>query len=121
MHNVDYYVEKFIQEFPEHSETLQEHLDFNGEFLGHIFFGDAINIPLTQLLSTNVDKIKIRKYISLIEDMYEQGDEYVKNIVIVTILEYIGDDKKNLNTAYTYMTKELVKMSIEVEQYLGRL
>ncbi|WBW98381.1 hypothetical protein OW730_06325 [Oceanirhabdus sp. W0125-5] len=88
--------------------------------LGHVFFSEGINEPLFELLKINTDKNLIKKYISFIEEMYSDGDDDVKNIVIVTILERLGDDGKVLSNAYSYFSKELICMSKEVESFWGR-
>ncbi|WP_425179422.1 DUF7674 family protein [Inconstantimicrobium mannanitabidum] len=88
--------------------------------LGHVFFGDAINLPLTQLLKENEDIETIRRYIDFIEYMYKTGDEAVQNIVVVTILEYLGDDKDVLANAFNFFSDDIRKKSIEVERFLGR-
>ncbi len=48
--------------------------------------------------------------------MYKMGDDVVKNIVIVTILEYLGDDKKVLTNAYNLFNDDIVNESIENEK-----
>lgn len=110
----------FLESFPEHEQMYREHIDFNGELLGHVFFADSINLPLTQLLMENTDIENIQKYIGFIERMYKNGDEAVQNIVVVTILEYLGDDKKVLENAFYFFSEEIRKKSIEVEKSLGR-
>ena len=110
----------FLENFPEHEQTYHEHIDFCEELLGHVFFGDSINLPLTQLLRENIDIETIQKYINFIDYMYATGDEAVKNIVVVTILEYLGDNKKVLENAFRFFSEDLRKKSIEVERYLGR-
>lgn len=118
--NLEECVVAFIKNFPEHEQTYREHIDFHGELLGHVFFGDAINLPLTQLLKENRDIENIQKYIDFINHMYKTGDEAVQNIVEVTILEYLGDDKKVLKNAFYFFSEDIRKESIEVERFLGR-
>ncbi len=56
------------------------------------FFAEEINEPLIELLAKNEDIAKIKKYCGFIEDMWFLGDEAVKNVVEVTILERLTDD-----------------------------
>lgn len=112
--NKKYYANKLIELFPEFHEIYQIHLNNYGELLGHVFFGE-INPILFRLLQTNEDKHSIYKYIKLIEDMYRDGDEDVKNIVEFTILEYLGDDETVLRNAFSYFSENLMWASKEVE------
>jgi hypothetical protein len=52
--------------------------------------------------------------------MYKMGDDVVKNIVIVNILEYLGDDKEALTNSYNLFNDDIVNASIENEKSLGR-
>jgi hypothetical protein len=118
--NLQECIEDFIKSFPEHEHTYREHIDFYGELLGHVFFGDTINLPLTQLLKENIDTESIEKYIGFIERMYKNGDEYVQNIVVAPILEYLGDDEIVLKNAFKFFSDDIRKISIEVEKSWGR-
>lgn len=87
------FAEKFISLFPEKKQPLDEHYSDYNELLGHIYFAEALNEPLIEMLSSQSDETRISKYCSFIEDMWLNGDEDVVNIVEVTILERLSDDK----------------------------
>ncbi len=118
--NIKYYAEKFLQLFPEYVNEYQNHIQNYGKILGHVFFGDAINQVLFALLKDNTDKILIKKYIDFIKDMYSNGDSDIKNIVEVTILEYLGDDDIVLKNSFTYFSEDLKQASKDIEAQLGR-
>lgn len=82
----------FLEVFPDKEEMYFEHLQEYGELLNHIFYCEAINIPLFELLKTNQNIRHIEKYCSVIEYMWRNGDESIKNVVDVTILERLSDD-----------------------------
>ena len=86
------FAEKFVELFPDKKEMLSEHYNEYEKLLGHVFFGDEINIPLVKLLLKNTDKSLIQKYCSFVEDMWNNGNDEVRNIVEVTIVEYISDN-----------------------------
>ena len=114
-------VNMFLESFPEYEQTYENHIiDYDGKILGHVFFGDVINIPLTELLSRNIENGEIKRYINFVNLMYEKGDDSVKNIVEVTILEYLGDDKSVLQRAINYFSAEVINASKRVEIFLGR-
>ena len=110
----------FIKKFPEYRTVLEEHIKVYGEILGHVFFGDIINSQLFNLLKHSSNEDRINDLFRFINDFYIQGDETCKNIVVVTILEYLGDDREVLNKAYTYIEEDLIKESVINEQNLGR-
>jgi len=113
-------VSEFIELFPHHKSDYDEHIGDYSEILGHVFFGDVINRPLTSLLKTNTDRVSIQKYIGFVERMYALGDDDVKNIVLATILEYLGDYDDVLKNAFEYFSDELIEKSKQIEEGLGR-
>ena len=95
------------ERFPEFRMAYQEHLEDYGEILGHVFF-DVLHRALVPLLKINEDGEKIRGYIGFLEDMYANGDEDVRNIVEVTILEVLGDDETVLVNAFLFFPQNLI-------------
>lgn len=78
----------------EGSQILEEHeKDFN-EILLHVLSGDLITSPLMNLLQHHTDrKGTIQLYCKAIEVMWKYGDDTVKNVVDVTILERLSDEE----------------------------
>ena len=99
-------VGEFLVIFPEHKEYFDEHIEDYGELLQHIFYADAINNPLFDLLKNNNDSEQIKKYVHFIEYMWLRGDESVQNVVDVTILERLSDDKDVWNNLSAYISDE---------------
>ena len=115
-----YFAEKFVNHFPEHRASYQEHLDDYDKVLGHVFFGDTINQVLYELLMKNHDIQQIQKYISFINDMYVNGNDADKNVVEVTILAYLGDNDISLKNAFAYFSDDLLQASKKIETLLRR-
>lgn len=101
--SIKYFAKKLLQLFPEYQKVYQYNLKHYGEILGHVYFAE-INPVLSELLKANKNKDLIRKYINFIEDMYSRGNFDVRNVVEVTILEYLGDDEIILRNAFTYFS-----------------
>ena len=120
MINKEQFARDFIALFPQYQADYEEHLQDYSEILGHVFFGNLINQPLSELLRKNIEEQIIQKYIDFIERMYSYGDDDVKNIVEVTILEYLGDDNAVLKNAFNYFSDDLIAASKRVEALLGR-
>ena len=49
------------------------HIKDYGEVLGHVFFGNEINRPLSNLLFENRDKAKIQKYVGAGVVIFKNG------------------------------------------------
>jgi hypothetical protein len=115
--NVETAAKEFVRLFPEYMEEYSAHLEAYGEILGHVFFGDAIDSTLSRLLLENKDKDEeaIRRYIDFIEYMYSSGDASVQNVVVVTVLEYLGDDDIVLKNAFKYFSEDIIQASKQIE------
>lgn len=110
---------KLTKIFPDKAAALTQHYtDYDNQLLAHIFFADEINIPLMLLLQSNSDKKRsndiallstIQRYCSFIEEMYYDGDEDVKNVVEVTILERLSDETKIWLCFGTYLSNEFIR------------
>ena len=75
------------------SDELIEHIDTYGEILLHLYASEQVGGPLVELLKQNnlCDYVEI--YCRTIELMWRYGDEAVKNVVDVTLLERLSDDE----------------------------
>lgn len=73
--------------------------------LGHVFFGDEINRSLIELLRANNEIEAIEKYYNFIEEMWAKGTDDVINIVKVTILEMLSDEKDIWQPFGTYISR----------------
>lgn len=72
---------------------LQEHIDDYNEILLHILATDMVSEPLIDLLKTyDENTLLIECYITIVEIMWKKGDEAVRNVVDVTILERLSDE-----------------------------
>lgn len=107
----------FLEVFPEKEKLYQEHLQDYEELLNHIFYSEAINIPLFALLQENHGIPLIKTYCAVIEKMWRDGDASVVNVVDVTILERLSDDTdvwqnfgQYISSDFkTYINEELLK------------
>jgi len=107
-----------IDEFNDLKPVLQEHIEFNEELLPHVYFGECNEFFINYI---NEDKPQVlQRLFSVFEIMATQGNDDVVNILCVTILERLGDDRKVLNTARKYMGKETRELSDETEKGWGR-
>ena len=116
-------VEEFLNIFPECKDYYSDHMSDYNDLLQHIFYAEVINLPLFALLKGNSDPCQIKKYVGFIELMWSHGDESIRNVVDVTILERLSDDKDvwyNFSTYIskdfkTYINKELLSQNYAME------
>ena len=91
-------------------EIIKEYMyGDNHEFVGHVFFGDMLNVPLFDLLQNDGDEEKISKYIQAIILMFNINNPYIMNILDVTIFEYLSDSKKVWNKLGEYLPADIIK------------
>lgn len=109
----------FTGEFEEYKRYLQEHIEFNGEILNHVFFGECSNYFI-ELIGKERDIPKLKELFNYLELMATSVDDEVKELLSVTILAQIGDSKEILKKSYKYMSSETMKASNEIERFWGR-
>ena len=103
-------IEELVKLIPQEQDKIKKHIEENnGEILGHIYFGDEFTNSLIDLLKENKELDKIKNYCNFIEYMWENGDEEVLNIVDVTILESLSDDREIWNNFGKNISKEFKK------------
>ncbi|GIN86752.1 hypothetical protein J6TS2_31380 [Heyndrickxia sporothermodurans] len=105
--------------FPEYQSAYNDHIDFNEEFLPHVFFGETLNEDLPIMLTTG-DEEKLQRIFDYIEFVTKNGDIEVQEIITTTILARLGDEPKILKIAFKYMGTETIKASKEIETFWGR-
>lgn len=102
-------IERFLELFPEKKPAYIEHMEMFGALLQHPFYYENINVPLQKLLADQTDTALIRKYCAFIERMIQDGDEAVKNVADVTVLECLSDDRTLWHRFATYISDDLIR------------
>jgi hypothetical protein len=116
--NVLEVIDELTDEFKDFKPILQEHIEFNEELLPHVFFADCNNVFINLIKENNPQVLN--KLFNFFERMAADGNNDVKEILTVSILEVLGDDRHVLNIAHKYMGVETRKASDEIEKYWGR-
>jgi len=117
----DEIVNEFLDEFPEYIPMYMEHIEINNEVLPHVFFGETLNEDLPKLIEESKDKEKLDAIFTFLERMATDGDQEVKNLLMVTILERLGDEPTLLRYAvFNYMGEKTKQASIIIERFWGR-
>lgn len=112
---------KLVEATPELEQAYKEELEDWDEFPGnHNIFGNVLNPFLVELLEQpNKENLKQRIF-DFLELMALSEDVKVQEILIVTVLERLGDSEGVLREAKKYMGKMTIQFSEEVEKWLGR-
>lgn len=119
-------IELFLKDFPEFRDKAEEDKVFWQEEedekpLIHVFFGDILNpFLVNEALIKTDDTALIKRLFQFMEKMSVSKDVKVQEVLGVTILEGLGDDRKILKKARKFMRPETLKMSHEIEKGLGR-
>ena len=113
-------VEDFMIRFPELDPLFQEELQFyeGKEMLPHCFLGDVLNCYVTELLRKNTDQQQIQKIFNFYEELASSGDWNVSNLLQVTLLEYLWDEKPVYKNALKYMLPNTRSFNNAIARYL---
>ena len=104
----------FTDEFVEYKRDLQEHIEFYGATLNHVFFGEC-TIYFIELIGNEKDIPKIKDLFDYLEMMANSEDDDVKDLLSVTILAQLGDSKMLLKNAAKYMGSETGKPQLKLK------
>ena len=114
---------ELIEFIPELENEYRKEIEyFDGKFPGnHIIFGNIVNPFLLNLLEEEKNKNLIKRFFTFFEKMADCQDENVQEVLVTTVLERLGDEKKKLNIAIEYMGQKTIKLSKKIEEGLGRV
>jgi hypothetical protein len=95
----------FMLKFPELELFFREQFEFWGgvEIPSHCFLGDVLNGYVSALLRDNSDRQQIEKIFRFYEELASSDDVEVRNLLQVTLLEYLWDEKFVYKNALEYM------------------
>ena len=118
-------IEEFLESFPEYREKAEEerswwHGDVGEEPLVYIFFGNVLNESLVEELRATEHPRLLKRIFDFFERMALSPDKKVPELLTMEILEYLGDDKARLKRARKMMGRKTLKLSHEIEKFLGR-
>lgn len=85
------------------------------------FYGNTLNYYVTELLRENSDCQQIRKVFPFYEEMASSEDVEVKNLLQITLLEYLWDEKLVFRNALENMQLKTRIMNSDIGAYLKYL
>lgn len=108
MYSIDYFVDMYKKEFPDQKYKVDQHIELNGIFLGHVFFNEEIFEPLWLLFRKTQKSYDINRLVKIIELMLFEGDDYVKSVVVTNILNTIKIEADIIETAMPYFSEDTI-------------
>ena len=94
--------------FPENKQYYKEHIRDYGTVLAHVFAIETINIPMEKDFNVGSESETFRKYCTLIQSLWENGDDEVRNVIDVTILESISNHERMWKAFGRYISQEFI-------------
>ena len=94
--------------FPENKQYYKEHIRDYGTVLAHVFTIETITIPIEKDFSVDSESETFQKYCKLIQSLWENGDDEVRNVIDVTILESISDHERMWKSFGRHISQEFI-------------
>ncbi|OQM44370.1 hypothetical protein B6A27_17370 [Anoxybacillus sp. UARK-01] len=116
---IEVFTKEFLELCPEYKEAYVKHIEYNEEFLPHVFFGETLNEDLPELIRKRA-WYKVKKIFDFIELMLKEGDINVQEVITMTVLARLGDEPEIMEKTLKYMGPETRKASEEIEIFWGR-
>lgn len=108
--------EFFLSTREECTESIKEY----GEVLETVVIEDIFMPRVLELLAENKNPELLKKVFDYFEEIVNGDDSDFINILFITVLEILGNDKRVLETAKQYMGPETALLQIEADRQLGR-
>ena len=96
---------RIVALYPELKDAYKENFQKYDEFLGEDFFVNHANKYIMQTIRSH-DTQQLKKLFKILSDIYENGSNDVQDLVVVTILGEIDNDKELLEKCREYITDD---------------
>ena len=126
-YDVNSLANKFGVLYPEFKDSIRENIANYGEFLPEIFFKE-VGTPKVLEVIKNGSKDERKKLFKMLNEIYEDGTNEVQDIIGVSILGEMRNDKEMMSVAMEYMSdymagpvKEINKIMRKKNKYTRKL
>lgn len=102
------------------SDEYKKSIEENGEILGTVIIEDVFMPEVIKLLNEDNDIELLKNIFNWFEEIANSKNLYLINILSITVLEILGNDKTILEVAQKYMGSKTKQLQIEADKYLGR-
>lgn len=105
--------------YPELKEAYKDNIQRYDEFLGEDFFVNHANEYIMRTIRS-YDSQQLKKLFKILSDIYENGSNDVQDLVVVTILGEIDNDKELLEKCREYISDDdFYETLVAVNKYLA--
>lgn len=121
--NKDNVLNKYLEIVPEVQERFKKQCkkslidDTDG---AHVIWSLGLIPCVIELIKDNKKNESILQRTFTFFEKMASSDEEVRELLLYSVLEKLGDDKEILNISMTLMGKNTLKLSQQVENFLGR-
>lgn len=107
--------------FPEIADDIKAENEWLGENLPHCLFGNILNPLVIGLLKQDGYKSDnlLERIFAMYEDFAECGDTETKNLLQVTLLEYLWDEYITYSRALELMGRHTKDINKNIADYLS--
>ncbi len=110
---------RIVALYPELKDAYKENIQKYDEFLGEDFFVNHANAYIMQTIRS-YDTQLLKKLFKILNEIYENGSNDVQDLVVVTILGEIDNDKELLQKCREYITDDdFYETLVAVNAYLA--
>lgn len=114
------FFEQMQEFFPSTREEYIKSIKEYGEVLETVVIEDIFMPQILQLLAKNDHSKLLKKVFDYFEEIVNGDDSSLINVLSITVLEILGNDKNILATAKQYMGSKTALLQIESDRRLGR-
>jgi len=96
-------------------------IEDNGEALETVIIEDIFMPEIIRLLREDKNIKLLKDIFNYFEEISECEDNHLTNILSITVLEILGNDKTILHVAQKYMGPKIIQLQSEADRGLGRI
>jgi F0F1-type ATP synthase delta subunit len=115
------FFEVMLDFLPSLNSEYRESIEDNGEVLETIIIEDIFMPEIIRLLREDKNIKLLKDIFNYFEEISECEDNHLTNILSITVLEILGNDKTVLSVAQKYMGPKIIQLQSEADIGLGRI
>ena len=106
--------------FPELKAQVEKETQGHDEFLAHVVFANVFNALTAELLKKDeyLHNDTLDRIFDMFEELSTDGDEETKNLVQVTLIEHLWDDKTTYSRAHELIGENTKALWNDIGSYL---
>ncbi len=118
--SIDSFFETMLSFFPSVKNEYEKHMEEYRERLDTVVVEDIFMPEVLRVLDNDWNKELLEKLFTYFEEVVRSDNEELVNILSITVLEILGNDRGILRKARKYMKPQTYKLQIEADKDLGR-